>query len=155
MPLSRPGWDGISFKIPNHSRILCNPIPQENGMFAVPCAVRGLSLYLRNSRFGFFGKRQIPGWKWLIHGLSLRDGNAHGDIPGVLEGTGPSWSCPSATTRVIPCLPHSLGSSHQDFPSNPNGVPRAGNGGHFAPILFLSNISFLAEGEDNSSLQNS
>lgn len=100
------------------------------------CCARGIP----GSVFGKKQERDTP----FIHGPSLRDGNAQGDIPGVLEGTGSSWSCPSAT------FPWEL---PPRFSIRSQQHSQGWECGHFAPTLFLS-CGFI-RGEGNSFLQNS
>lgn len=99
--------------------------------------------------------------RWLIraiHDPSRRDGNAQGDgaIPGVLEGTRSSWSCPDATPRAIrastfptdPPAPRAghLGRRHQDFPSNPSDVPGVGNRDTLHPLyLYPAAVPWRSE----------
>lgn len=100
----------------NHSRVVCNPIPQENGMIAVPGEFP--ARFLGRGRKGTHpSSMALPSGMGMLRGTFLVS----------LRGQDPPGAVP---------VPHSLGSCHQDFPSDPSNIPRVGNADILHPLCF-------------------
>lgn len=153
--LEQPGAEGgTGAKSQPKPFLQSHPTLQKNGNVlsrGCPCAwgIPGSEGQVRR-----FWEEQIPGWKGMHGGGS----SMAVPIPGVLEGTGSSWSCPSAMARAIHACPIPSMDPWELPPKFSIQSQRRSQGwgqGHFAPALFLPRVFFLAEGLDNSSLRNS